>query len=89
MRKRSIASLWYDTQGSVLFEAAVVLPVIVPIVLGALEFSWYYQKQQLVESGVRDAARYVARSNAGLSDANPCNDGTAVANAKNIAPHGP
>ena len=65
-----------------------MMPVLVPLILGVFEFSWYFHKQQLVESGVRDAARYLARSNAGVSDANPCNDTTAVANAKNIATNG-
>jgi Flp pilus assembly protein TadG len=49
------------------------------------EFSWYFHKQQLVESGVRDAARYLARVDAGNDDGNPCNDATSVAQAKNIA----
>jgi Flp pilus assembly protein TadG len=88
MLKRSRASLWHDTGGSALVEAAVVLPVIVPLALGFLEFSWYFHKQQLVESGVRDAARYLARTSAANSDANPCNNATFVANAKLIATNG-
>jgi Flp pilus assembly protein TadG len=88
MFKRSMASLWDDTAGSAFVEAAIVLPVIVPLALGFLEFSWYFQKQQLVESGVRDAARYLARTNAANADQNPCNDATSVANAKLIATNG-
>jgi Flp pilus assembly protein TadG len=88
MLKRSIASWWRDTEGSAFLEAALAIPVLIPLVFGALEFAFYFHKQQLVESGVRDAARYMARSNAGLSDANPCNDATTVANAQNIAATG-
>ena len=40
----------------------MVMPVLVPLLFGVMEFSWYFQKQQLVESGVRDAARYLART---------------------------
>jgi len=86
--KRSLGSWWHDTEGSVVVEAAVVIPVLIPLIFGALEFAWYFQKRQLVESGVRDAARYLARSNAAASDANPCADGTAVTNAKHIAMYG-
>jgi Flp pilus assembly protein TadG len=88
MLKRSIAALWQDTEGSALVEAAVVMPMIIPLVLGVLEFSWYFHKQQLVESGVRDAARYLARTSAADSDANPCNNATSLSNAQSIAVYG-
>jgi Flp pilus assembly protein TadG len=88
MVKRSIASLCGDTEGSVLVEAALILPIFILLTIGSLEFSWYFQKQQLVESGVRDAARYMARVNAGAEDANPCSDATATSNAKGIAVNG-
>jgi Flp pilus assembly protein TadG len=88
MLKRSIASLWRDAQGSALVEAAVLMPVLIPIILGVFEFSWYFHYQQLVESGVRDAARYLARTNTADSDKNPCNDATSVADAKLIATKG-
>jgi Flp pilus assembly protein TadG len=88
MLTRSIASLWHDAEGSALVEAAVVIPMLVPLFLGVFEFSWYFHKQQLVESGVRDAARYLARSSAADSDKNPCNDAPSVANAKLIATNG-
>jgi Flp pilus assembly protein TadG len=89
MLKRSIAALWQDAEGSALVEAAVVMPMIVPLVLGVLEFSWYFHKQQLVESGVRDAARYLARTALDTTPpTNPCANATFVANAQNIATHG-
>jgi Flp pilus assembly protein TadG len=89
MLKRSIASFWHDAEGSALVEAAVVMPVLVPLILGVLEFSWYFHKQQLVESGVRDAARYLARTAPDTTPpTNPCDDATFVADAKNIAVNG-
>jgi Flp pilus assembly protein TadG len=84
MRKRSITSLLNDTEGSVLIEATILMPFLVTLMFGLFEFSWYFHKQQLVEAGVRDAARYLART-APDTTPNPCSNGTFVANAKNIA----
>jgi Flp pilus assembly protein TadG len=84
--KRWLESLWHDAEGAVIVEAAVAIPVLIPLVFGALEFAWYFQKQQLVESGVRDAARYLARTAPDTTPpTNPCDNATFVANAKNIA----
>jgi Flp pilus assembly protein TadG len=89
MLKRSIASLWRDTEGSALVEAALVMPVLVPLLFGVMEFSWYFQKQQLVESGVRDAARYLARTAPDTTPpTDPCSLTTPIdfkAAAQNIA----
>ena len=61
MFTRSVASVWRDDEGSVLIEATILMPFLVTLMFGLFEFSWYFHKQQLVESGVRDAARYLAR----------------------------
>ena len=50
-----------DREGSVLVEGTILVPVLVTLFLGVFEFSWYFFSQQLVEMGVRDAARYLAR----------------------------
>ena len=86
MFTRSIASVWKDAEGSVLIEATVLLPMLLTLMLGLFEFSWYFHKQQLVESGVRDAARYLAR--VAPDGINPCTLTTPVnfkAQAQNIA----
>jgi len=58
------------------------------LVLGVYEFSWYFYKQQLIETGVRDAARYLARTARDATPpTNPCDNTTNVANAKYIATH--
>jgi Flp pilus assembly protein TadG len=86
MLKRLLGLLWHDTEGSVVLEAAVAIPVLIPLVFGALEFAWYFQKRQLVESGVRDAARYLARTAPDTTPpTSPCDNATFVANAQNIA----
>ncbi|WP_197033736.1 TadE/TadG family type IV pilus assembly protein [Bradyrhizobium sp. URHD0069] len=89
MLKRSIESLWHDNEGSVLIEATILMPFLVTLMFGLFEFSWYFHKQQLVESGVRDAARYLARTALDTTPpTNPCDNATFVANAKNIATKG-
>jgi Flp pilus assembly protein TadG len=86
MFRRSVASVWRDDEGSVLIEATVLTPFLFTLMLGLFEFSWYFHKQQLVESGVRDAARYLARVAPEGTD--PCTLTTPVdfeARAQNIA----
>jgi Flp pilus assembly protein TadG len=80
---RSVNALWRDTEGSVLLEATVLTPVLLVLFLGAYEFSWYFNRQQMVEVGVRDAARYL-----GAASANPCSVGTLLTQAKNLATTG-
>jgi len=67
----------------VLVEAAVLTPVLFVLVYGVLEFSWIFFQQQLVVSGVRDAARYLAQMSS-----NPCSNTTWVSNAQNLAATG-
>jgi Flp pilus assembly protein TadG len=91
-----VRSLWRNRDGSALLEASILMPMLFSLVLGVYEFSWYFYQQQLVEAGVRDAARYMARvpvSNTttnpcSLSDANGTSFATYVANAQNIAATG-
>ena len=87
MRTRSMLSLRQDTEGSVLVEATILTPVLFSLMFGVFEFSWYFHKQQLVEAGVRDAARYLARV-APDNGTNPCaltTPSNYPANARNIA----
>jgi len=86
MFTRSAASVWRNVEGSVLVEATILTPFLVTLMFGLFEFSWYFHKQQLVESGVRDAARYLAR--VAPDGINPCTLTTPVdfkARAQNIA----
>jgi Flp pilus assembly protein TadG len=65
-------SLWRDEDGSALVEATIVMPLLLSLFLGVFEFSWFFYNQQLVVSGLRDAARYMTRIE--LTDGNhdPC-----------------
>ncbi len=79
-----------DDNGSALVEAAIVIPVLLTVFLGVFEFSALFWEQQLISSGVRDAARYLSRC-LGVSERSDCLNvsETAVEEAaKNLAVYG-
>jgi Flp pilus assembly protein TadG len=86
-------SLWGNREGSALLEAAVFTPMLFSLSFGVMEFSFYFYQQQLIESGIRDAARYLARVPT-TSGATPCTQtdpatGTSyMTYAQNIAIYG-
>lgn len=55
------AKLIQDQTGSALIEGTILTPVLLALLLGVFEFSSYFYQQQLIETGVRDAARYISR----------------------------
>jgi Flp pilus assembly protein TadG len=81
MSVRILQSLWRNSEGSALIEGALVVPVLCILLLGVFEFSWLFYQQHLISTGIRDAARYIART------ANP-NDVTIQTGAKNLATTG-
>jgi Flp pilus assembly protein TadG len=81
MYTRAQQSLWRDSEGSALMEGALLLPVLLTFVLGVFEFSWLFDQQHLISTGIHDAARYLARST------NP-NDATIQRDAKILATTG-
>jgi Flp pilus assembly protein TadG len=76
-----LREFWREECGSALLEGAIVIPFLFALVLGTLEFSNFYFQQHLVATGVRDAARYLAR----VPDSS---DSTAQSNARNLASTG-
>jgi Flp pilus assembly protein TadG len=81
MSARILQSLWRDSEGSALIEGALVLPVLCTLLFGVFEFSWLFYQQHMISTGIRDAARYIARN------ANPT-DITIQTGAKNLATTG-
>jgi Flp pilus assembly protein TadG len=81
MSVRIQESLWRDNDGSAIMEGALLLPLLLSLVLGVFEFSWLFDQQHLISTGIHDAARYLARS------ANP-NDVTIQRDAKTLATTG-
>jgi Flp pilus assembly protein TadG len=66
-----------DTRGVSLLEGAILFPFLFTLGLGMFEFGNLLYQYQLVMSGVRDAARHLARVD--------ITDATAETKAKNIA----
>lgn len=62
LRVATIRSVWRDSEGTALIEAAVILPVLFVLVFGVFEFSWLIFQEHLISTGIEDAARYIARS---------------------------
>ena len=58
----TMRSLWRDSEGTALVEATIVIPVLLVLLFGVFEFSALFWRQQLISTGVRDAARYLSRS---------------------------
>ena len=78
---RMMQSLWRNREGSALVEATIVVPVLFILTFGVYEFSWVFYTHQLVSAGIRDAARYAARTSA------PCGSATTT-DAQNLAATG-
>ena len=81
MSVRGLRSLWRNDEGSALIEGAILVPVLLVLMLGVFEFSWLIYQQHLISTGIRDGARYIARS------ANP-HDVTIQGDAKKLATTG-
>ena len=62
VRTVRLRSLARDANGSALVEGAVLLPLLVILFLGVFEFSWFFYQQHVVSTGLRDGARFLART---------------------------
>lgn len=72
---------WRSDDGTILAEALLVIPVVTIFAVGILEFGNVFWQRQLLEVGVRDAARYWSRCN-------PVFATCSLATARNIAIYG-
>lgn len=87
MRKSVLQTLAADDKGSALVEGAIMVPVLCVLLFGIYEFSWFFYQQHLISTGLRDAARYVARLSVACDPTSP-NWPTAQAMATNLATTG-
>lgn len=85
MVPRLLGQFARERRGSALVEGAVLAPVLMTVIFGVLEFSYAYFQQQLIASGIRDAARYISRNTNTSGD--PCASAS-WASAKNLATTG-
>jgi Flp pilus assembly protein TadG len=81
MSVSGLLNFWRNEKGSALLEGTILTPFLFILVFGVVEFSYYFYQQHVVSSGVRDAARYLAR----VQDPN---DPSAQTIAKNLAATG-
>lgn len=84
---RTVRGIWQDRDGSALVEGALLVPVLCVLMFGIYEFSWLFYQQHLISIGLRDAARYLARSPAPCNGASPA-WATAEDHARNLATTG-
>ena len=54
-------ALWRERKGSVLVEWSILMPFLLTLGFGVFEFGNMLYKQHLVETGLKDSARYLAR----------------------------
>lgn len=59
---RGVRSILQEDRGAALVEAAMILPIFLALVGGVYDFGFFLYQDQLVTSGVDDAARYLALS---------------------------
>ena len=78
MVTRRQPSFWRDQQGSALIEGAAMIPLVIALVTGVFEFSWFFYQQHLVTIGLHDAADYLARSS------DPCNPASPTWKAEQV-----
>lgn len=58
MRTRTLI---HDTRAAAAAEMALVLPLLLALIFGALELGNYFLSEHVLEKAVRDASRYAAR----------------------------
>ncbi|MDE2383162.1 MAG: pilus assembly protein [Alphaproteobacteria bacterium] len=75
-----------ETDGAVLVEMAVVIPMLATLGFGTLEFGYYFYDRQIIESGLRDGARYAAGRP--YNPSNATQTAQVISDAKNIATTG-
>jgi hypothetical protein len=82
--QKTLRHLLREQNGAVLVEALIAVPFVTLFSVGILEFgNMFWQKEQ-IETGLRDAARYLARCQADEDFAAACNPTV----ARNIAFYG-
>lgn len=81
MLARPFRSILHAERGAALVEGAIILPVFLALVGGVYEFGFFLYQEQLVTSGIEDAARYLALTS------DPTNVAT-QADVKNLAVSG-
>jgi Flp pilus assembly protein TadG len=81
---RPLSKFLAARRGAALVEFTLVAPLLIMLMCGMAEFANAMRQYHIMEKGVRDAARYLARTEMAGCALN----GTAVSNAQNLALRG-
>ena len=81
LRNTYASEFFRDDNGAVLAEMLIVIPFITVFALGILEFGNVFWQKEQIETGLRDAARYLARCQTDATFAAACTQSL----ARNIA----
>ena len=76
------------SEGSAMVEMAALMPFLLILGCGVFEFGAFFYQYQMIEAGVRDAARYLARVSDPANSTAPCASAVLTAkeaSAKDIA----
>ncbi|MCP8883579.1 pilus assembly protein [Devosia sp. XJ19-1] len=60
-RVRATGRFWREEQGAALVEMTLITPFMLLIAAGVFEFSGIMHTKLMIEAGLRDGARYIAR----------------------------
>ena len=85
---RRLRRLKGETRGAALVELTLLLPLLLSLMCGLAEFGQILRQYHLMDKGVRDAARYMARVDAEACPAADADWNAAVAEAQNLAVYG-
>jgi Flp pilus assembly protein TadG len=80
---KSVRTLGRCTKGTALLETIIVLPLLLVVMIGVVDYAWSLSMQATAGKSMRDAARYLAM----LPAAAVCQD-WAKQNARNLAVYG-
>ena len=56
--KAAAKRIFRDEQGQSIVEAAIVLPILLLLICGILDFGWIFSHQIMLNNAARDSARY-------------------------------
>jgi Flp pilus assembly protein TadG len=82
-----LISFLSDEDGIAMTEALLAVPFLTLLAAGMLEFGSVFWQREQIETGLRDAARYMARCRHGLSASLPSNTNCQTV-ARNLAYYG-
>ncbi len=86
--KKQIVSRLHGRKGNELIEFALVLPLLILMLAGAIEFGRAFYTYNILTKSVRNAARYVSAAQLLVSGTTGVLDSVYVNNAKNLVVYG-